>query len=171
MCTKIYFAHHLITLERKALNSNATPNKNKLDDQLLILLVALMPLVDTDRIKLSVALLRKMLIFSSSMTGVGNLLSDRCWMPCKSYSFKVNFQENSLFLPATRVLTVVMAAYMRKTADPPNLAQYGIRDSRCHISKTFVFYFLLSRYVANKIIFSSFDLSEATSAWKHFACR
>ncbi|KRZ66618.1 hypothetical protein T10_7693, partial [Trichinella papuae] len=32
MCTKIYFAHHLITLERKALNSNATPNKNKLDD-------------------------------------------------------------------------------------------------------------------------------------------
>ncbi|KRZ71480.1 hypothetical protein T10_3899 [Trichinella papuae] len=83
MCTKIYFAHHLITLERKALNSNATPNKNKLDDQLLILLVALMPLVDTDRIKLSVALLRKMLIFPWFMTGVGILLSDRCWMPCK----------------------------------------------------------------------------------------
>ncbi|KRZ10511.1 hypothetical protein T11_587 [Trichinella zimbabwensis] len=68
------------------------------------------------------------------------------------------------------VLRVVMASYMRKTADPPNLAQYGIRDSRCDISKTFVFYFLLSRYVANKIIFSSSDLSEASSAWNHFAC-
>ncbi|KRX57464.1 hypothetical protein T09_6030 [Trichinella sp. T9] len=41
-----------ITLERKALNANATPNKNELDDQLLIFLVALMPFVDTDRIKL-----------------------------------------------------------------------------------------------------------------------
>ncbi|KRZ76074.1 hypothetical protein T10_1960, partial [Trichinella papuae] len=46
------------------------------------------------------------------------------------------------------VLTVVMAAYVGKTADPLNASQYGIRDSRCHISKTFVFYFLLSRYVA-----------------------
>ncbi|KRY99588.1 hypothetical protein T11_8592 [Trichinella zimbabwensis] len=33
------------------------------------------------------------------MPGVGNLLSDRFWMPCK-------------------VLTVVMAAYVGKTTDP-----------------------------------------------------
>ncbi|KRZ13368.1 hypothetical protein T11_12105 [Trichinella zimbabwensis] len=32
MCTNSCFAHHLITLERKALNSIAAPNKNKLDD-------------------------------------------------------------------------------------------------------------------------------------------
>ncbi|KRY02068.1 hypothetical protein T12_1887 [Trichinella patagoniensis] len=39
-----------ITLERKTQNSNAGPNKNELD--VVIFLVALMPLVDSDRIKL-----------------------------------------------------------------------------------------------------------------------
>ncbi|KRZ22167.1 hypothetical protein T4B_6019 [Trichinella pseudospiralis] len=122
-------------------------------DELLTFLVALMPFSDADRLTLGVALLRKMFIFPSSIAGVGNLLWDRCWMPCKwvdggSHSFKVNFQENSLFLLATRVLTVVITAYMRKTADPPNPAQNNIRDSHCHIMKTFVLYFLLSRYVA-----------------------
>ncbi|KRY06524.1 hypothetical protein T01_6332 [Trichinella spiralis] len=39
-----------ITLERKIQNSNAGPNKNELD--VVIFLVALMPLVDSDRIKL-----------------------------------------------------------------------------------------------------------------------
>ncbi|XP_003381529.1 conserved hypothetical protein [Trichinella spiralis] len=46
-----------ITLERKALNANATPKfsfyiLSTIEDQLLIFLVALMLFVDTDRIKL-----------------------------------------------------------------------------------------------------------------------
>ncbi|XP_003382248.1 conserved hypothetical protein [Trichinella spiralis] len=52
-----------ITLERKALNSNSTPKMqinwtfsfhilSTIEDHLLIFLVALMPFVDTDRIKL-----------------------------------------------------------------------------------------------------------------------
>ncbi|KRY99863.1 hypothetical protein T11_6457 [Trichinella zimbabwensis] len=45
--------------------------------------------------------------------------------------------KNSVFLPATRVLTVVMAAYVRKTTDPPNPLQYDMSPFDTTVTPSF----------------------------------